>query len=178
MSPRRAARIVLGETFRTRRRYLSEFRQGVGDDEENYLILKEEVQNLLAVYREGGRAATRKKKCRKLPRRPLTPSYSISEYVRLMTKVLHDSEHPELDAIFCTLESGHIVVEADPWVPAESIERAYREVQKFVLGGRRNETVQESTLEQYHWVRERRSTPEESWEETKKAWEKIKNLKV
>ena len=54
MSPRRAARIVLGQTFRTRRRYLSEFRQGVGDDEENYLILKEEVQNLLAVYRGGG----------------------------------------------------------------------------------------------------------------------------
>ena len=76
MSPRRAARIVLGQTFRTRRRYLSEFRQGVGDDEENYLILKEEVQNLLAVYREGGRAATRKKKGRKLPCRCLAPHYS------------------------------------------------------------------------------------------------------
>ena len=124
------------------------------------------------MIRKEAQAKMRLIRGRKLARRPVRPLYSISENVRLMTKALYDSEDPELDAIFCTVESGHIVLEAAPWVPADSLERAYREVQQFVLGGIRNETVQDSTLERYNWVRDRRSTRKESWAETKRAWEK------
>ena len=155
------------------RNFVSQFYADEPDaDTDNYDALKNEVAHLLSMFQKGERAAHRKKKGRKLPRRRLGARYSISENVRLMTKALYDSEDPTIDAIFCTLESGHIVLEAAPWVPAGSIERAYREVQQFVLGGARNETVQDSTLERYNWVRNRRSTRKESWEETKKAWEK------
>lgn len=105
-----------------------------------------------------------------------TVDSAFTEYVELMTRALHEPETTSWstaypDAIRGGFRSGRIRVEAEPWVPAASVERYYRELQLLVLGEHRNESVQVRSLERYLWVRERRRSTDESWAQTKDAWE-------
>ncbi len=102
---------------------------------------------------------------------------AFTPYVTLMTQALHEpSETPwgpiHPDVIRGSYRAGRIRIEAEPWVPAASVERLYREMQGLVLRSRRNESVLESTLRRFLWLRDRRRSKRETWDETRRAWEK------
>ena len=150
--------------------YVEEYARGGYNQAKNLHSLKIRVRKGLAKIRE--------EKGHDPPWPLSTPTIesAFTEYVQQMTKVLHEPEDGPYgvaypDAIRGTFRSGMIRVEAEPWVPADAVDRFYRELQQLVLGAQRNETVQVETLERYQWVRERHRATKESWKETKKAWE-------
>jgi hypothetical protein len=150
--------------------YLEELLSGGGGFKNNLRDLRNAVRRLLTVVRQVN------------DHRPPwalshpTVDSAFTEYVELMTRALHEPETTSWGTVYPNairggFRSGRIHVEAEPWVPAASVERYYRELQLLVLGEHRNESVQVRSLERYLWVRERRRSTDESWAQTKDAWE-------
>ena len=100
---------------------------------------------------------------------------AFTPYVRLRTQTTSEPLPPPYEdwqvvAITCGISSGRIVVGAEPWVPAKSVEQCYRELQQLVFDGKPNRPLKEKTLKLYGWVTARHRDREETWRETMHAW--------
>lgn len=155
-----------------RQNYVSQLLNEPEEEARHFRTLVRRARELMVMFRQA------KEYDPPWPAITSTIDSAFTEYVQLVTQALNEPETSPYgmavpDAVQGTFRSGRIRVEAEPWVPAASIERFYRELQGLLLEGRRNESVQVKTLQRFLWVRERRRKVRESWAQTQRAWERV-----